>query len=253
MVASLVCVFAVLVLGTGSANAKETVLIGTGEFPPFTTEITDDNGCANQIIRAAFEAEGIEIELKFVPWPRTLHLLSNGLVDALSYSMDNVDRRNRYIFPTYPITNEVYRFIYRADRPFSWSSYEDLAEVTLVRSSEYAYSGEFLNSIERIGVKTIDVISEEMILQMILRNRGDVGIINEKTYDEYAQSLSPEERESLVEDEKPAIENKGFLVFSRTDPEESLRLARAFDRGYEKIRRLPRLEVAFQVCGLRNE
>ncbi len=230
------------------AHANE-ILVGTGEFPPFTTDTRPDQGCVIKIVKSAYEAEGWTVKLKFQPWPRNRVMLLKGRIEASAYWMDRPDRRKEYIFPENPVTSEVYRFVFRKDTKVEWESYEDLSGKTIIVNSGYTYNDEFHKALEDFNIKTHEVASKDLNLKMILKERADLTIMNESVYEQYFKELSEKQKSMLILDFKPAVINQGFLVFSRGDPERSQKLARVFDEGYEKIRERDDLKKFFETCG----
>lgn len=238
------------VCGSLSLAEASEVLIGTGEFPPFTTDTKPDQGCVIKIVKSAFEAEGWKVKLNFLPWSRNLKLLSQGNIDASAYWMDRPDRRRDYIFPSNPVTAEVYRFVFRDDSKLEWESYEDLSGKTIIINQDYTYTEEFLQSLSNFNIKTRAVKSEDLNLKMILKGRGHLTILNENVYEQYFNELSEDQQAMLFIDTKPALVNQGYLVFSRNNAEQSENFAQVFDDGYEKIRGRADLKEHFETCGL---
>ena len=133
---------------------------------------TPAQGCVLTLVNRAFTAEGWQVKLIFMPWPRTLKMLSQGKVDASAYWMDRPDRRKDYIFPESPVTSEVYRFVFRNDVKIEWESYEDLRGKTIIVNPEYTYTAEFYEARENFDIKTYAAKSEDLNLKMILKGRG---------------------------------------------------------------------------------
>jgi polar amino acid transport system substrate-binding protein len=243
--------FAILftVAAAGVAPASE-VVIGSGEYPPYTSEKTDDNGCVLTIVKSAYEAEGWTVDLRFMPWPRNLATLSRGEIDASAFWVDQPDRREAYIFPENPVASEIYRFVFPKESVIKWKTYEDLRGKTIITNSSYTYSDEFYQALDEFNIKNVAVAAEDQNLRMILRGRGDFTIVNEKVFEKYIIKLSDAERSRLYLDPKPAFAVNSFLVFTRSDSEKSLKLAEVFDRGYEKIQQRQDLQEPFKTCGL---
>jgi polar amino acid transport system substrate-binding protein len=240
---------AALLIMTKVAGASE-VLVGTGEFPPFVTKNTADQGCVIEIVRSAYEAEGWTVKLRFLPWSRNLKELSRGYIDASAYWMDRPDRREDYIFPENPVTSEVYRFVFRKDSAVEWDSYEDLSGKTIILNKDYTYTDTFQKALGNYGIKSQAVKSEDLNLKMILKGRGDLTIMSEGVFQQYFDELSDDQQALLTIDTKPALTNQGYLVFSRENAEKSEHLAKVFDDGYEKIKERADLRKQFEICGL---
>jgi len=233
---------------TGFAHASE-ILIGTGEFPPYATEKTDDQGCALNIIRHAYEAERWAVHFRFLPWPRNLVSLSRGEIDASAYWAKRPDRQEELIFAKNPVAAEIYKFVFPKDAIVEWDTYEDLRGKTIIINSSYTYNEEFYEALDEFEIEIIAVAAEDQNLGMLLKGRADLTIMNEKVFRKYVSELSADEQLRLHIGSKPALTVHGFLVFSKADSETSRRLADVFDSGYAKIRRDEELREAFKTCG----
>ena len=232
----------------GIAYASE-ILVGSGEFPPYTTEKTADRGCVISIVKSAYEVEGWTIDVEFMPWPRTQTMLSRGKIDASAYAYSRPDKREEFIFPENPVASEVYKFVFPADAIIEWDTYEDFRDKTIIINSSYTYNEEFYKALDEYYIERIDVASELQNLRMLTKHRADLTIVNQKVFDKYMSELSAEERSELYIDPKPALTVLGYLIFSRSDSEKSLKLAEIFDNGYRKIRDREDLREFFETCG----
>jgi polar amino acid transport system substrate-binding protein len=246
---TLVAALSVVVATVGFARASD-ILIGTGEYPPYTSETADDQGCVIKIVRAAYEAEGRTIDVQFMSWPRNLFLLSHGDIDASAYWAKRPDRIKDYIFTENPVSTGPYIFISRKDDAVTWDTFEDLQDKTIIVNSSYTYTKEFYDAIERYDINAVDVASISQNLKMLLKGRADLTIMETKVFEKYVEELSEEERSGLYINPKPVFTIDGFLIFSRVDSGRSRNLAETFDQGYEKIRQKEDLQDAFRTCGL---
>jgi polar amino acid transport system substrate-binding protein len=248
--------FCILALGFLSASATvvaagaSEILVGSGEFPPYTSEKKPDRGCVISIVKGAYQAEGQTVEVEFMPWPRNLVALSRGQIDASAYWYPRVDRRKEFIFPKSPVAHEVYKFVFPKDAIIHWETFEELRGKTIVVNSGYTYTDEFLGALKDFEVKIRYVATEDQNLRMVLRGRADLTIVNEKVLAEYLQEMSDDDQSKLYVDDRPAFTVYGYLMFSRSDAEKSKKLAEMFDKGYEKIRHTENLRAPFETCGL---
>lgn len=236
------------VVTAGGGQASE-ILLGTGEFPPFATEKTEDKGCAVKIVRSAYEAEGWSVELQFLSWPRNLVELSRGSIDASAYWAKRSDRLEDYVFPENPVTSATSKFVFPSDAVIHWDSYEDLRGKTILINKDYSYTEDFYQALEDYGIRTEIIPDISQNLFMILRGRADLTIMNAKVLEKYMAELSDEQRSMLRVDPKPALKIDGFPMFSKSDSDKAQALVEVFDRGYEKIRFRQDLEETFKTCG----
>lgn len=64
--------------GSMPAQGGETIRLTNGEWPPYLSEHTYNNGFASDVVRQAFKAVDIEVEYGFFPWRRSYHYAKTG-------------------------------------------------------------------------------------------------------------------------------------------------------------------------------
>ena len=57
---------------TYAASQKETIRLGSGEWPPYTSEKLMHEGVASLLIKEAFALEGVDVTFEYYPWKRTM-------------------------------------------------------------------------------------------------------------------------------------------------------------------------------------
>lgn len=83
-VATALCGFVIcLAIAVGSPAYGETLRFATGnDYKPFADESLPNGGLATEVIRAAFERVGQDVEIDVMPWPRVLQMASEGAYDG---------------------------------------------------------------------------------------------------------------------------------------------------------------------------
>jgi polar amino acid transport system substrate-binding protein len=242
--------FLFCVANTPLALRADEVTIGTGEYLPYTTSTLPNQGCALEIVKSAFAAEGWHVNFRFMPWPRNLKVLSEGEIDASAFWNDRPDRRSEYFFPKNPLTMAEYRFIFRQDTALEWNDISDLAGKSILLNRSYTYTEEFINDLVKYNIQVREIETDDLNLKLLLRGRGDLTVMDEKVMDIFLNQLSPEDRSRLVIDNNKNLVNSGYLIFSKNNLERSRKLAEIFDRGFEKIEADRDMEAYFRTCGI---
>lgn len=126
--------------------AGETVVIATGEYPPFISETLPSNGPVSEIVVEAGRRAGIKIEIEFYPWKRVLIMLGEGEVPASFLWAKTKERLDKGFYDSeqavsYAPTAAFYR---RSLYPegISFSAYADLKPYKLIGVESYWYHEE---------------------------------------------------------------------------------------------------------------
>ncbi len=83
--------------------AAEPVRLASLEWEPYIGPALPEQGYVAALIRAAFAENGVEVEIKFYPWARALHLARIGAVDGLVPEYFNASRESEFEFSaTFP-------------------------------------------------------------------------------------------------------------------------------------------------------
>jgi polar amino acid transport system substrate-binding protein len=218
-----------LVVGRGAA-AAETVTLTSGDWPPYCAETWPHFGIANQIVTEAFGEVGIDVDYGFFPWPRAMKLARDGDWDGTTIWFDTAERREGFLYSD-PIIFATNSFFYLKGSDFAWTSFEDLADLTVGGTVEYSYGTKF-DEAEAAGVFTTHRSrTDEAGLENLLKGRIDVfpGELM-VTYETIRESLSPEEAELVIHDPRPISIQPLYLLLSRAVDGNDALLAR-FNEG----------------------
>ena len=156
-----------------SAHANETLRLTTGKWQPYTSKEAPHEGVASQIVREAFALVDVQVEYGFFPWKRAMKLARDGKWDGTIIWYDTEERRANFFYSD-PVAFATNSFFHLKSYQFSWSKFEDLAEIRVGGTLEYSY-GQAFDDAEKAGVFTTHrAISDEVGLTNLLKGRIDV-------------------------------------------------------------------------------
>ena len=124
------------------SHAEKIVAVGD-TWPPFVSEDLPDKGIAMAIAKAAFESQGYEVEMKFVPWARAIGGVKSGTYDVLVSTWWTKERSEYLNYSDYFIQNNI-KFIKKAADDFEYEGLESLEGKTVGVIRAYGYSEDFL-------------------------------------------------------------------------------------------------------------
>ena len=154
--------------------AKEKLVLGTWEWSPITDSKLEGYGIASEIITKAYEAEGVEVEIKFYPWKRGELLLQSNELDALFPYTKTAEREKKYLFSDSVLTVKT-KFFYMKDlegkfKKPEFNSYEELKEYSISGVLGYFYQEEF----DKAGLDVEYVGTDEQNLKRLVKGRVDI-------------------------------------------------------------------------------
>ena len=105
------------------ARAQSTqVQIVTGDYPPFSSEELPGQGLISELVTASFREQGVNAELRFMPWQRGFVETRNALHVATFPYVKN-DERTRDFWYSAPLYPDYVRLFVRSDTvtPVDWA------------------------------------------------------------------------------------------------------------------------------------
>jgi polar amino acid transport system substrate-binding protein len=194
----------------------------------------DGTGYANDVVRAAFAAAGIDIAFDVVPYARCKESLIAGRTPACFSMSRSETLGDAVVFSAQPIFDVVATVYQRRAAPRHWISLADIpsnARVGIVNGYEYP---EGVYELQRSGV-IMDAARDEVVnLRRLARGRIEAAIIMTDRYERIDQRAI----EAGVATEVMSSFNAGtldsYIGFSTRHPDGE-RLRAKFDKGYQAI------------------
>ena len=217
-----------------TSAASRTVMISSGEYPPWTGAKLPHDGYVNQIIRESFAIVGIETEFVYLPWKRAFEAAQSGTYDATSYWFDNRERRDAMLLSEPVIQNRTVFFQRSEDKPIEWQKLSDLSDYRMSATVGFTYTEEFYEAIVQRELQVTMVPNDVQNIKMLMSRRVDLVATDEMSGFYMAATLSVDPRKLRVL--KPAMATpQGYLMATKSNPA-SEELIATFNRGLKMIK-----------------
>jgi len=216
-----------------SANiTAETIQIAAeDDWIPYAR--ADGTGLANEIIKAAFETVGVNVEYRVVPYARALIYIEQGKsIAAFNVPLDEQSQA-KYILGKEKLFDAVSAYYFNIQHPLQAKSRDELNNGELVGVVRgYGYGDHYLRLIKNKHIKEAVTNSESSNLKSLSRGRIDLTIIYDKTANILLNRLRLQANIQLafINETTPI-----YLAFSRRHVQGQY-YADLFDQGMKSIR-----------------
>lgn len=208
--------------------ALETIILTSGEWPPYLSAQLPHQGIVSRIVQEAFAEADIKVVYEFYPWKRSFEMAKEGS-RAGSLVWARIPERESFFYFSDPIieTNEV--FFYRTDNPFSWETLDDLIGKRIGTTASYLYGGTFSNFAEMHLLHITVAPSDKKNFQLLLAERIDIFPVDIYTgLDILRTHFTKTEQAKLAYSPKPLHKQPHalHLVLNKKDPKNLSRMLR---------------------------
>ena len=223
--------FFLIVAGPPASFAADLTIMAEDAAPPFSR--ADGTGFANDVVRAAFKAGGLDVALDVVPYARCKKDAEDGKVPACFSMSWYQGVEKSVVFADQPIFR-VYADVFLARGTVGILRAEDFtAGKTIGIVNEYEYP-EAVYNLRRIGAVLQPANDDITNLRLLARGRLDASII-------MTNDLVPQLQKAVQAGVASQVAyafrlgfEDGYLGFSRKHPKgETAR--RSFNEGYKRI------------------
>ena len=160
----------VLALFLGSALGAQTLVLGAEDAAgPWGGP--DGAGCGNDLVRAAYQAVGVPVTLKILPYARAKEATLAGTLAGCFSMSPAPELQGKVVLsrePLYAATSTLFRRQGEAEQITSLDNIPGTATVGVVNEYEYP---EGIQQLERRGVRLVANRSEVANLEMLARGR----------------------------------------------------------------------------------
>jgi len=223
---------------TADTDAAQTnaadLEITTGHYPPWTGSELPGQGVINQLVTAAFAAQGLSVDYVHLPWKRALEETRRGNYPVSSFWLPSSKQRE-FLQLSAPLIDTRTVFFQRAeDPPVNWERIEDLAPYRIGATIGFTYTPEFYEAVDQGVIRVLFVPDESQNLKLLFGGRIDLFAASEFTGLQMARELGVE-RDRLRIVHPPLIRSPVYLLFSTQHPK-GMRLMAQFNEGLSRIR-----------------
>lgn len=221
----------VLFLATfGYASADTLIVAVEDRAAPWSKK--DGSGFANDVVRAAFKASKVDIQLQVVPYARCKHMVVQGEV-AACFSMSWVpELQGEVAFSAKPLFVCYSDYFANTNKPMVALSENNIPNGTTIGTViNYEYPPSFYN-LKRVVIE--ESVSEKVLLRKLAAGRVELALINYNETKPYEKIVAEAGVTGRV---KPAFRSgilKSFIGFSEKHPQGPL-ARKKFNEGYKMI------------------
>ena len=139
----------------------------------------DGTGFANDVVRAAFHAAGIEVAFRVVPYARCKQMVRQGAVAACFSMSRDPDLKGSVLFPSVPIFTCYADLFLDPKHPLAGAHLRDLPRGTVVGTVlSYEYPDEVRKAVKSGAIVLDESPTEQMLLRKLAAGRLPAAIFN---------------------------------------------------------------------------
>ena len=214
--------------------SAETIVIGSGDWPPYMNEKDKNQGIAIQIIKESFARQGIEAKFVFLPWARSFEDAKNGKIDASGVWLKNAEREKDFYYSD-AVINEQHGLFYLKEIKFNWNQVSDLKKYIFGGLENFSYGLDIDQAIVKGDIKIERVKDDNTNFKKILAKR--IGLYpQEINVGKHIlnRDFKKDEVKAIVSHPKLINVNPSYLIFSKKN-KNSLILVRRFNLGLKDL------------------
>lgn len=215
-----------------TTQARDTVVMTTGEWAPFSSESLDGLGFFTEIVTAVFDEMGMTPQYEFYPWQRAEQAVADGAAWAAFPYSYNEERALTFTFSDPVASSTTLLFYYKPHmESVEWEELEDLQPYRVGGVLGYFYE----SMLNEAGLTTDYASSEELAIKKLQAERVDLLPMNNLVAWNHIRALFPDQVQDFGTLEKPLSENALHLMILKDSPE-SLLLMEQFNAALQAIR-----------------
>jgi polar amino acid transport system substrate-binding protein len=227
---------------------SKKIRLTNGYWPPYNGENLKNGGCDTNIVKETFALAGYDVEFGYFPWARSYILSEDGDWDGTITWADTPQHREGHWISAEPTTIQEFVFFYRADKPFSWQTMEDLSGKIIGITTGYVYNDAFLLILNDPNYEFIESTSDLANFKMLAAGRIDIFPM-EKSVGLYIlnKELTDDEKENIAYSDESFSEFNAHLLLSKSIPENEQRIIE-FDQAFRELKQSGRYEELILQC-----
>lgn len=215
--------------------AQETVFLsGEDDWAPYSSassDYKDLTGLSPQIVKAAYQSQGVNVVLRPVPFARCIYEVEQGKALGCFNAIISSETRGKYVFHELPLFEAQMVVFGRINEKKSKISLKDLENKTVGTTNGYTYPTEF---IENKKIRHSQSPTEKSQLEKLASGRIDYAILWGMTGAHLLKD-NPE----LAKKVKPVglLSKDGLYISFSKKRKDSVKYARVLDQGLRHIKK----------------
>lgn len=218
------------------ADAPLKIKLTAHEYPPFMSQQLPYGGLLTRIVREAFKAANVEVEIESLSSNnRVITGVMVGLYDGAYGWAHSPERDRKLHYSKSSIFTFRMVFFHRRDMDIPWENLADLGRYQIGATLGNHYSDEFSLLQAQRKLKVQEAASDLNNMRKLLLGRIDLFPMEEEAGQMLlVQSLKPAEQAQIAFQSRPIALIPTHLVLRRDLPNAAELLER-FDQGYRQI------------------
>jgi len=155
-----------------------TVVLLTGEWPPYTGSREPQGGSMAAIVRAAYAVQGDSVRLGFFSWFRIARLQQDNSGYAASFPHYYSEERARRCHFSRPIGSSPLGVLTRTGQRVQWKTLADLRRYRVGTGKSYVNVPEFDRLVAERKMVTVPALDDADNIRNLLAGKVDVVIID---------------------------------------------------------------------------
>jgi polar amino acid transport system substrate-binding protein len=225
---------ALALLGASGGSRADTLILLTGEWPPYTGVKEPQGGSMAAIVRAAYANQGDSVKLGFFSWYRVARLLQDDSRFTASFPHYHSAERAARCHFSQPIGSSPLGIATRAASSPRWRKLEDLHRYRIGTVKSYVNVPDFDRLVAGGSIRTLQAVDDVDNLRNLVAGKVDAIVIDRNVF-AYLQRSDGFRRNAvqLALDPRVLAVHNLYMCFPRT---EKGRLARDhFDAGLVRL------------------
>jgi polar amino acid transport system substrate-binding protein len=246
-----------LLLALGAAHAAEPARprlnLATTTWEPYVGESLPGKGYVYQLVTAAFDRAGYDVDIRFYPWPRVLALGHDGAIDAALPEYYDEMRKQDFVYST-PFPGGPVGFCAMRTRGIKLPA--SLAErpaeaLAQMRELHFGVVRGYLNSpaFDAADLKKDEARDDETNLRKLIHGRVDLVVIDRYTARHLLRGVLRDDAARIECLDPPLAQQQLYVMFPRKRAGYE-KLAEDFNRGLAQVSAAAELAAIMQRTGL---
>ncbi len=203
---------------TGSLSEAGSVVISTGEYPPYCGRCLPRQGFINDVVLRSFNKAGFSVEFKYYPWARSFKLVETGVVPAVSYIYDTLKRREQYFVSDVIAIEEMLFLLNEESELKKGGLKEALKGLKIGLVQGYSHPDALVELINDKSVKVEFAIDDLQNIAKLIKGRVNAILISKDLGKLILDQEFPDREVDVYFDRSFIFEQKAVLGFSRINP-----------------------------------
>lgn len=214
-------------------GAEPIVLAAVGDpWPVLLNPDTKQQGLLVEVARKAYQTQGYELEIVFVPWSRAMVMIQQKRADLLIGAW-YTDERNNYLLYSQAIFSSAIRLIKPKHSSFEYTNLSSLQGMRVGTILSYQYHDEFLTDTGIIRITSDSLLNN---IHNLLAGRIDLTLDDHYVVKYMLDTHIDDWQNKLSLVESPLMAKNLYLAANRSNPKHQT-IIKAFNLGLAQLKK----------------